>query len=99
MARRLISRHLRAYMFTSPRKLDEDLWRRDVEQMALVDEALRVEARFPQLRREAARLHVPQWGQETENALRTRLWLMLRSLEYEARYGHIFRHARRLRRL
>ncbi len=97
MARRLVSRHLHQYLFTPPRKVDESLWRQDVEQMALIEEARRVENRMPQLRREAARTHVLQWGRETEAALRAQLWVMIRTLEYEARYAQVMRHMRRLR--
>ena len=97
MARRLISRRAGTYLFTSPQRVNEDSWRADVEKMALLEEARHLEARFPQLRRERKRTHVLQWGQETENALRGRLWLMLRSIEQEQRFQHVFRYVRRLR--
>lgn len=97
MARRLLSRRYHQYLFTSPHKVNEETWREDVEQMALVEEARQVEARLPRLREQYARAHVPQWGRETENALRGRLWIMLRLMEEQARYGAIVRHMRRLR--
>lgn len=97
MARRLISRHLHLYLFTSPRKVDEKIWRQDVEQMALMEEARRVENRMPQLRQESARTHVLQWGRETEAALRAQLWVMIRTLEHDARYGRLIQQMRRLR--
>ncbi len=97
MARRLLSRRFHHYLFTSPRKVNEEIWREDVEQMALVEEAREVEARLPRLRKEYARAHVPQWGRETENALRGRLWIMLGQMDAQARYGALVRHIRRLR--
>lgn len=97
MARRLASRRLHYYLFTSPRRVNEDVWRADVEQMVLIEEARHLEARFPQMRRESARTHVLQWGRETENTLQARLWLMLRNMEQARRLAAISRYVRRLR--
>ncbi len=99
MARRLLTRRSAVYSFFRPSQVEEDTWRADVERMATLEEAWRLEAQFPRMRRESARTHVLQWGKETERVLRERLWVMLRTMEQEQRVMPLVRASRRWRRL
>ncbi len=98
MAKRLRTRRLSMYLFTSPQRIDESLWRQDVELMSLVEEAQDLENLMRQMRARQHQVHVPQWGQVTEKALTSRLWAIMKMAEEDHRYSALRKHLRRLRR-
>ena len=95
MVKRLRSRRLHRYLLVSPDELDEEMWQADVELMSIVEEAAQLEASLRDIRERERRRHAPQWGRETEERLRSRLWVMLNLLEMEGRYGPAMEFVRR----
>lgn len=98
MVKRLKSRRLSGYLLLHPDELDREMWQADVELMSIVEEAAQLEASLRDIRDRERRSHAPQWGRETEERLRARLWVILNLLEMEGRYGPAMEFVRRYQR-
>ncbi len=98
MAKQLKTRHLHHYLLHPPQDVDEHMWQADVELMSVVEEAAQLEAKFQQVRVHEHRSHALQWGRETEQRLRSRLWVVLNLMEMEGRYGPAMESLRRRQR-
>ena len=98
MVKKLKGRKWRQNPLLPLEEMDIEAWQADMELMSLVEEAAELEA---SLRNTCVRercTHAPQWGRETEERLRSRLWVILNMLEMEGRYGQAIEFARQQQR-
>ena len=98
MVKKLKSRKWRQNPLVQLEDIDVEVWQADVELMSVVEEAAELEA---SLRNTCVRkrcTHAPEWGRETEERLRSRLWVMLNMLEIEGRYSQAIQLARQQQR-